>query len=202
MNTTKEGAGRHWLASLLWGVDRVTAIVENTIIAGSILLMAGVNIANVLGNNLFGASLPFTEEMNQSLLVLITFVGIGAAARHGRHIRMSAIYDQLKGHWRKGLNLLSTLATAGLLFLLTWYAIQYEVRIRELGQATPALGIPLWVIYLWVPVGLAIGGIQYLLTAWRNITTEGVWRAFNEREEYEQVEVGQAEQDAKEDVGR
>ncbi len=202
MKPSREGAGRSPFGRLLGGIDWLTAIIENTIIAGSILLMAGVNIANVLGNNLFQASLPFTEEINQSLLVIITFVGIGAAARHGRHIRMSAIYDQLEGRWRKGLNVLTALSTAILLFVLAWYAVSYEVRVRELGQATPALGIPLWIIYVWVPIGLFIGAVQYLLTTWKNLTTEGVWRAFTEREEYEQVEVGQAARDAEEEVGR
>ncbi len=57
--------------------------------------MATNTIANVIGRFVLGESLFFTGEVNRILIIMITFAGIGYAARHGRHIRMSAIYDAL-----------------------------------------------------------------------------------------------------------
>jgi C4-dicarboxylate transporter, DctQ subunit len=47
------------------------------------------------------ARASFSEELNSILIILITFAGISYAARHGRHIRMSAIYDALPPKGRK-----------------------------------------------------------------------------------------------------
>ena len=35
------------------------------------------------------------------VILLVTFAGVGYAARHGRHIRMSAIYDHMPNKARK-----------------------------------------------------------------------------------------------------
>lgn len=181
-------ANRSVFGRFLAGLDRLLGWVENAMLSGGILLMAGLNIANVLGDNLLHQGIASTEEINQALLVIITFVGVAKGARHGRNIRMSAAYDQLKGLPRKALNVIITTGTAVLMFALAWFAIDYEAQVRALGQATPSLGIPLWIIYLWVPIGLTLSGVQYLLTTFRNLTSRELYRSFTERETYETLE--------------
>ncbi|MCB1313831.1 MAG: TRAP transporter small permease, partial [Sedimentitalea sp.] len=73
-------------------------------LAAGVLLMAANTVANVIGR-VFFESLYFSEELNRILIILITFAGISYAARHGRHIRMSAIYDTLPPKPRKALTI-------------------------------------------------------------------------------------------------
>ncbi|MFI9652753.1 TRAP transporter small permease subunit [Guyparkeria halopsychrophila] len=174
-------------------LDWVVGWIENIVLTGAILLMAGLNIANVLGDNLLKQGLPFAGEINQALLVIITFVGVAKAARHGRNIRMSAIYDQLKGPWRKGANIVITTGSAIVMFYLTYHAVIYEAQLRSIGQATPSLGIPLWILYLFVPAGLFLAGLQYALTTVRNFTSPELYRSFLEREVYEDADLNAAE---------
>ncbi|MFO7808838.1 TRAP transporter small permease [Guyparkeria sp.] len=174
-------------------LDWLIGWVENIVLSGAILLMATMNIANVLGDNILKQGLPFAGEINQALLVIITFVGVAKAARHGRNIRMSAIYDQLKGPWRKGANIVITTGSAVVMFYLAYYAMIYEMQVRSIGQATPSLGIPIWILYLFVPIGLFLAGLQYLLTTVRNLTSDEVYRSFMEREVYEEADLNAAE---------
>lgn len=174
---------------MLIRLDWLIGWIENIVLSGAILLMAGLNIANVLGDNLLKQGLPFAGEINQALLVMITFVGVAKAARHGRNIRMSAIYDQLKGRWRKGLNILITTGSAVVMFYLAYYAVLYEVQVRSIGQATPSLGIPLWTLYVLVPVGLFMAGLQYALTTLRNLVSKELYRSFLEKETYEDADL-------------
>lgn len=166
-------------------LDRLLERFERGVLTAGILLMAAISIANVGARNLLGESLTFAEELNQVLVVLITFLGIGYGVRHARHIRMSAMYDQLQGRARKALMVVTALGTGLLLLLLAWYAGHYVADVHRIGSVTPALRIPLYLVYLWVPVGFAIGGIQYLLAAWRNLTTPGVHLSFQQKEAYE-----------------
>ena len=76
-------------------VDRGLAVLEKQLLAWAIILMAVNTIANVCARLGFSSSLFFSEELNQFLIVLVTFVGTSAAARQGRHIRMSALTDLL-----------------------------------------------------------------------------------------------------------
>ena len=156
----------------------------------SVLGMAVVAIVNVLSRNLLGESLSFAEEVMQILLVLVTFVGIGYGVRHARHIRMSALYDQLRGRARKAALVTVDLGTAVLLAALAWYGAGYVWSVYQAGNVSPALRLPLYLVYIWVPVGFLLGAIQYGLTAWRNLTTPGIWRSLREEEAYASTDEG------------
>lgn len=177
-------------------LDWLIGKLENVILITAVLSMALLNIGNVLGHNLFGKGFTFSDEINQALLVIITFVGVAKGARHGRNIRMSAMYDQFKGPWRKGLNIIITTGSAVVLFYLAYLAVLYEVQLRDIGQTTPALGIPLWLIYLVVPFGLFIAALQYSMTTLRNLTAKALYRSYHELEVYEEVDLDAVEDPA------
>lgn len=172
-----------WLAAIDRGLDWF----EAAILAGSVLAMAALNIANVIARNV-GYSLPYTAELNRLLIILITFMGIGYAARQARHIRMSALSEQLRGLPAKLLHTAVQLGTAGLLLAMAWFALDYVQRTQLIGSVTPSLGIPLYLIYAAVPLGFLLGGIQFLLAAARNLTSPGTWLAFDVREQHQHGE--------------
>lgn len=173
-----------WLGRLDHWISRFEAFV----LAWGVILMAVNSVANVLGRFVFQQSLYFSEELNQFLIVLITFVGLGYAARQGRHIRMSAFYDQLSDRGRKVLMVIIAAITAVIMFMLAYYAGQFVANLARRGRVTPALQVPLYITFLWVPVGFAITGIQYALTVLRNIQAEGVWISYEQLDGYDETD--------------
>lgn len=150
-------------------IDHIVLRVEQCVIGGGVLGIAAIGIANVLARNLLGASFAFAEEACQTLMVWITFGGLGYAARRARHIRMAAFYDQLRGRARKWVWMGITAGTAAVLAVLAVFATQYVTNVHHAGGVTPALRIPLWCTYVIVPVGLAIGSLEYVVTLIRNL---------------------------------
>jgi C4-dicarboxylate transporter DctQ subunit len=167
--------------------DRGIAWFEALILAYGIILMAAVSIINVIGRTV-GQSLYFAEELNQFLIVLVTFVGMGYASRKGRHIRMSAFYDQLGERGRKFLMILICAFTAIVMFMLAYYSYGYVARIERLGKVTPALQVPLYLTYIWVPIGFVITGLQYLLTIIKNLREKEVYMSYEHIDTYEEVD--------------
>lgn len=163
------------LPGILGTVDVLLSKVEAGLLAAGVILMAVNTCTNVIMRYIFGEGLFFSGEINRILIILITFAGIGYAARHGRHIRMSAIYDALPPKGRKALMILIAFVTSGVMFFLCYYAYGYIDTLYSRGRILPALGIPIWIIYIWAPIGFAITGIQYLLTGIKNITSEDVY---------------------------
>lgn len=172
---------------LLDSIDRGLGWIERTIIAASVLLMAFLMSAHVVGNLLFNRGIPGTYEVTEMLIVIITFVGLGYAARHARHIRMSAVYDLLKGHLRKALLILISVGTAALMFYLAYKSAQYDLALYVRGRSSSALHIPMWTINLALPAGFTLAGIQYTLTAIRNLISKDIYRTFREKEAYSEV---------------
>lgn len=161
---------------------------EAIILAVGVILMAVNTMANVVSRFAFGESLHFSEEINRILIVMITFAGIGYAARHGRHIRMSAIYDTLPTGGRRWMMVIISLFTALVMFVLCYYSLGYVSTVYSRGRVLPSLSIPVWTMYVWVPVGFAITGIQYLLTAIKNITSRDVYLSTHVVDSYKDTE--------------
>lgn len=164
--------------ALQW-IDRGLLRIEATLLGAGVLGIAGVSIANVFARNFFGGSFPWAEEVNQALMLWITFAGVGLGARRARHIRMAAFYDQLRGGFRKTAWMLIAAGTSALLLALAGLSIQYISTTHSIGGVTPALRVPLWFMYVVVPAGLALGAVEYALTFIRNATAGGIHASFD-----------------------
>ncbi len=169
-------------------LDTAISRVESFLLASGVLLMALNTVANVIGRFVLGNSLFFSEELNRILIILITFAGISYAARHARHIRMSAIFDVLPPRPRKILMIVIAIVTAFFMFLLCYYALKYIGSQAARGRILPALQIPVWIILVWVPAGFFMTGVQYLLTAIQNMTSPDIYLSTHVLEGYETEE--------------
>ncbi|MEM5470236.1 TRAP transporter small permease [Hoeflea sp. AS60] len=177
------------LPGLLGTIDSTISRVESVLLAAGVLLMAFNTIANVIGRFVFQYSLFFSEELNRILIILITFAGISYAARQGRHIRMSAIYDALPPPARKGFMVLIAAVTALTMFALCYFSIGYITKVAVSGRVLPSLQLPVYWIFLWVPIGFFMTGLQYALTAVKNLTGEDIYLSTRVLEGYDQDEL-------------
>jgi TRAP-type C4-dicarboxylate transport system permease small subunit len=187
-------ARRNGFLRLLGAIDRGLGMLEATVVAGCVLAMAALMSAHVVGNLLFRQGVPGTYEVTEMLIVVITFIGVSYAARHARHISMSAIYEQLSGRLRKALLITLCLGTAVLMFYFAYKSMEYVLVLQERGRTSAALHIPMWMVYLALPIGFSLAGIQYLLTVLRNLFSDDIYRSFTEKEEYAGLPEEDAEQ--------
>ncbi|HKL76379.1 MAG TPA: TRAP transporter small permease [Halanaerobiales bacterium] len=168
---------------------------EELILAYGILVMGGLTIVNVFARNFFNHSLSFATEINEFLIVLVTFLGTSYAARNGRHIRMSAFHDIANPKIQKILTYIVTFGTAAFMYLMTYLASDYVIGIFQQQKMSPVLRVPLGWIWIFVPIGLLMTAIHYTLAFIKNIMEDDVWVSFEEKSEYEDLEDAMAEED-------
>ena len=188
MNDEAPSPQKSSLPGFLGTLDNGIAKVEAIILATGVLLMAINTVANVVGRFLLGESLHFSEEVNRIPIVMITFAGLGYAARHGRHIRMSAIYDIFPTNIRRLMMILISFVTSAIMFFLCWYSVSYIHSVYSTGRVLPTLGFPIYLIYLWVPVGLTVTGIQYFMAGIKNIFSRDVYLSTTVLDGYDEQE--------------
>lgn len=191
---SEKHSNRHWLMRLLNSFDRLIEQVEKLILGGSVLFLTGLLVLHVLARQLLDGGINGQVELTQFSLVMMTFGGLGYAVRRARHIAMSAFYDQLRGGPRKALLVFICLCAGTLMLFLAWHAWDYVDSVRVMARSSSALGIPIWIPYLIVPTGFVLAGIQYWLTAIRNLTSDRIYRSFTELEAYDDVPVDGADQ--------
>lgn len=166
---------RNPLIKILDFIDLQISRLEGIMLAVGVIAMSVNTIAAVVSRYVFNNAIVYTDELNVIFIVIVTFAGLSYAARYGRHIRMSAIYDALPERVRKILMIVMTTVTSALMFFLSYYSYYYIVEVYESGRILPALGLPVFYIYLWVPVGFILTGLLYFLTAIKNLTESDVY---------------------------
>ena len=162
---------------------------EEFMLAVGVIGMALVTISAVIARFVFNDALTVTDELNMIFIIVVTFAGLSYAARNARHIRMSAIYDAMPAKVRKVLMIIITTITALFMFTLAYYSYAYIAEVYASGRSLPALGIPAYIIYLWVPIGFAVTGVQYSFTMIKNIRQKDIYLSTKVKDGYTQAEI-------------
>ena len=159
-------------------------------LAVGVIAMTINTVAGVVSRFIFNNAITATDELNVIFIVLVTFAGLSYAARYGRHIRMSALYDLLPAKVRKALMVAITTVTSAFMFFLAYYSCYYIAEVYASGRILPALGIPVFTIYLLAPLGFVMAGLQYAFTAVKNLTEKDVYLSTYMKDGYADAEDG------------
>jgi TRAP-type C4-dicarboxylate transport system permease small subunit len=127
--------------------------IDHYITAILLFIMAAIAFINVLSRYFFHFSFAATEEITINLFVWMTVLGSGIAFERGGHLGMVTLFQIFPAKMKKFVILLSAALSAVLFLLVNIYMIQAIYDEITLFKATSAaLGIPVWLYYLGVPV--------------------------------------------------
>jgi TRAP-type C4-dicarboxylate transport system permease small subunit len=131
--------------------DRIR--IDHWIAAVLLFVMAAIAFINVISRYVINFSFAATEEITINLFVWLTVVGSGLAFERGGQLGMVTLYNLFPNKLKKFATLLSSLLSAVLFVLVDIYIIQaiYD-EITLFWAISPALGIPIWIYYLGVPL--------------------------------------------------
>lgn len=128
-------------------LNRVTEVVCCFVLLAMTLVVA----LQVVCRYLLGASLTWSEEFARYGLVWVTFLGGSIALKKKAHMGLQALVDILAP---KGQNLLETLTLMAILVFLSIAALKgLQLAIFNMGQRSPAMGIPMGFVYFAIPIG-------------------------------------------------
>ncbi|MES1927581.1 TRAP transporter small permease [Salinisphaera sp. T31B1] len=125
--------------------------------ATTIMLMEGI------GRTFFDTSFFWAEESVRYLVLWAFFLTLGCAGHAGQHIRTDLVVEHCPRPVRQFASAVACLL--GLVFcgLLVYAAIPQVERYHSLGMLTDSsLNLPLWVLFLVLPVGAVMWGVFYL----------------------------------------
>lgn len=132
---------------------KVLQYFEEIILALALAVMTIITFANILSRNFANMSLSFTEEITINLFVLITFVGTAVGVRRYAHLSFTLLFDLGGKGFKKLIIAFTTLAGLFLFGILFWYGLQMIIFQLDIGQKTPALGLPQWILSMSLPLG-------------------------------------------------
>src|SRR5699024_7810825 len=135
--------------------------IEAIICVFFILCATGVLFINVIFRN-FGLGIEWSQEFIRYSFIWITFIGGAICVRYGGHVSIDVVDSFLKEKSRKVILFIAT--TFSLVFLIWVFLIGVEAVYFNYsnGQTTPTLSIPIYLVYLAIPLGFLLMIVHYI----------------------------------------
>ena len=134
-----------------------------------ILAMSVIMVMNVILRYCFHFSFNWSDEIIRYLCIYMSFLGMAASWKYGTHIGVTVFVEKmLPEKSRKYFRLISDIVTIIFLALLSYFGFVLVGRIVASSQTSPALHLPMYLIYGTVPASALLSIIQMLLQIFRH----------------------------------
>lgn len=129
---------------------------EEVILVASIAYISVCMFIQVIARRVFNNSLFWSEESIRYVFIWMMFMGLGIGIRDDKHIKIDAIKNLLKPKAVYVLGLVSDFIFLGYSAYIFYYSVRVFVSFFEQPQFSPALGVPMHLVYLAAPVGFGL----------------------------------------------
>lgn len=165
-------------------VDKFLRNIESVMVAIGILSATLIIFLNVILRYIFKNSLTWGEEFSRYIMIWLTFVGSSLCVRDNVHVNMDILLNKLPYVARRFLLIFiyggSALVTGYLAYL--GYSIMDQIRLS--GQVSSAMEmLPIWIVYLAVPIGSLLMSINYTHLLALNIFNKNPIRTIGGRDQ-------------------
>lgn len=150
-------------------MKKMLANIDEKISSIVLLFMLALAFVNVVARYVFKASLSYTEEITTMLLVLVSTLGAGIAAKRKTHLGLSALTDLLPQKYQKYVEFYANVFGAIVSGILFWTGITMAASEYTLGQISIGLQVPTWIYCLFVPIGAASMAYHFATVAYKSL---------------------------------
>jgi len=126
---------------------------EEVFMVASLGMITIAMFAQVISRYVFNSSLVWTEEISRYFFILLAFSGLSYGVRAGAHLRID-LFETFVPMLKKPFEYLTDLCFVVFCVLMLRPAYAGVVFIRDSGQVSPAMEIPMYIVYL--PLAFAI----------------------------------------------
>jgi TRAP-type C4-dicarboxylate transport system permease small subunit len=109
--------------------------------------------------------LPWAQELCIFMFIWMAKFGAAYGVRTGIHVGVDVLVNRLTGGYRRAVILVSLAAGALFTGLIALLGARFVSHIAETGQTSAVLELPMWMVYLAVPLGSALMCLRFVEAA-------------------------------------
>ncbi len=137
---------------------------EEVFIVFGLVMMTGLNFANVVSRYFLKSSISFTEELIVTGFVWVSMFGIALGYKKYAHLGMSFFVDKFNPKMQAVFCVFSMFCSLVIAIILVDYGIDMVALQVRLNSKTPVLKLPAVIQGLSIPVGASFIGIRVFLS--------------------------------------
>ena len=130
--------------------------IETYLSAFLLIFFSVLCIVQVIMRYIFNHSLTWSEELSRYAFVWFVYTSAAYAVRYQRHVKFSFlvnILNKISPIYGQILKIVALFCWIGFLLFIDYYSIQMVINQFNLGQVSPANQIPMYIVYLGLPLG-------------------------------------------------
>jgi len=136
--------------------------LEEWFLAATMIVMVLLIFVQVITRYIFENSLTWSEELARYVHVWQIWIGASLAVRKREHIRVEAFKKLFNAKGQKVIELIAILSWFGLAVFLAIAGTDLVNTIFTRGQNSPAMQMPMWVVYSAIPLGGLLMAIRLI----------------------------------------
>ena len=153
-------------------LDKIVSTLEEGI-NGSLLVASTVLLfVNIILRYFFKASTTWAEEAIRYAIIWVTFFGASICAKNKMHLGIDIFIQMAPPRFAKIIMGVTQLISAFFTGMLTYYSWQLTQLIMQTAQKSPAMLMPMWIVYIAMPLGSAMMTIRFLVAAYQDFTAK------------------------------
>lgn len=141
----------------------VAADISTRLGGAALLCIMVICGANVVARYFFHQAFSWAEEAMVFLMIFVIFSASTAVTWKGAHMHLDMLVRQFPKSVRATINILMTLFSAGLLFVLAWNSYGVVSRLFRFGQRSEALHAPMWIPQSFLLIGVVLIALMMIL---------------------------------------
>ena len=152
-------------------IDKILSFVECQFPGVLLLLSVIVLFVNVVLRYFFHAATSWAEEAIRYVIIWITFVGSSLCAKKASHVGIDIFVGLLPGRAKKFVLVFSQAIPALFTAFCTVFSWQIFLMVLRTNQRSPAMLMPMAIVYFAMPLGFSLTTIRFLQNGVRVLKT-------------------------------
>lgn len=143
-------------------IDKALFLVEGYL-PGFLLLGATLLLfVNIVLRYAFQSSTTWAEEVIRYAIVWVTFIGCSLCAQRGSHVGIDLFAQALPEKGKRAILAFGQFSSALFMAFSAWYGYQLFSMVLALNQKSPAMMMPMAVVYISMPIGFTLSSFRFI----------------------------------------
>ena len=135
--------------------------LEEFIMIILLILIACIMMAQVIMRYVFSSSMSWPEECCRYLWIATTCFSLGYVVKKDNALKVEVVMELLAKPVRRVVEFIIDVLMMVLHGYMAYHTFLSMVSMKAAGQLSPAMRMPMWILYFLLGVGFLLGTIRY-----------------------------------------
>ena len=143
--------------------------LEECVLVIFLMLICIVMILQIIMRSVFNSALTWPEEFSRYCFVISAMLATGYCIRKGKMLRIDIVINLFPAKFAFILDIFSSVLAFAFCCIMIRPAYTITAGAFRISQVSPAMELPVWILYASAPLGFIVGALRSVQSIWLKI---------------------------------